>query len=110
MELSNLGFRAWYEADASGKSKLIVAGETTETDGATTTIVRSDLQNDSPRVLRLKLHIEPYPKSIHPHIAVRKALRYEELAEKGAFTGVHIESKGSDFTIKIDAAPPPRVP
>ncbi len=103
VELSEDDFRAWYDGDAPGR--IVVAGRVTEIDGSTATLVRAEPQGINPRMLMLKLHVAPFAGRLPPHTAVQKALRYEEPAEKGAFTDVHVERAGGGFTLKVDAAP-----
>jgi hypothetical protein len=101
------GFRAWYEVDSSGKTKIVVAGEVTESGGATAAIARHEAQGPDPRILRLKLSKAPYSGGkFHPQIAVRKSLRYEEPAGEGAFDEVHIESKAGELAVPVGRPPP----
>jgi hypothetical protein len=102
MGVSKDDFRAWYEPGGGGK--IVVVGKATEVDGTITTLVRAEPQGINPRMLRLNIHIEQYKGQFHPHIAFEKEIRYEE-PEKGTFTDVYIESKGGDFTLKVEAAP-----
>lgn len=96
-------FRAWYEPDSGGK--IVVAGKVTEIDGSTTTLVRAQPQGINPRMLMLKLHVEPYKGQFRPHIAFVKELRYEEPADKAAFTSVYIERQGGGIAIKVEDKP-----
>lgn len=107
MSTATGGFRAWYEVDPSGKTKIVVSGETTESGGATTAFSRHEAQGANLRVLRLKLSKTPYPGKFHPHTALRKSLRYEEPAGgEGAFDEVRIETNGGEFVVPIDRTPP----
>jgi hypothetical protein len=105
MNVSPGDFRAWYETGPDSKSKLIVAGKVTETDGSEATLVRAEPQGNNPRILLLKVTIKPYEGRFHPHIAFEKEIRYEEHAKEGAFTDVDIQNKDSTLTLKIKSAP-----
>ena len=96
-------FRAWYENDSAGKSHIKVKGTVTEIDGSTTTIVRANPQGINPRVLLLRLDVQPYSGSIPPHTAIEKEITYDELSTKGAFSDVTIEGKTDSFTLKVEA-------
>lgn len=102
MGISNDDFQAWYDAGAGGKSKIAVVGKVTEIDGSSTTLVRAEPQGINPRILMLKIRVEPYKGLFTPHIAFEKEIRYEEPAEKETFTDVHIESKDGSITLKVD--------
>src|ERR1700688_1296171 len=99
--MSQDSFHASYEVGADGKSKIVVVGTVTEHGDDETTLVRAEPQGINPRMLMLKISIKPGPGPFHPHIVYDKEIRYEEPAEKGAFTEVHIESKDGDFTLKV---------
>jgi len=106
MSTATGGFRAWYEVDASGKTKIVVEGEKTASGGATLAIARHEDQGGSnPRVLRLKLSKAAYPGKFHPQIAVRKSLRYEEPVGEGTFDEVRIESESGEFVTPVDRSP-----
>ncbi len=102
MGISKDDFQAWYDAGTGGKSKIVVVGKVTEIDGSSTTLVRAEPQGINPHVLMLKIHVEPYKGLFSPHIAFEKEIRYEEPAEKEAFTDVNIKSKEGSFTLKVD--------
>jgi hypothetical protein len=105
MSVSNRDFRAWYEAGPGSKSKIIVAGKVTETDGSEATLVRAEPQGNNPRILLLKITIKPYQGRFHPHLAVQKEIRYEEVAEERAYTDVDIQNKDGTLTLKIKSSP-----
>jgi hypothetical protein len=105
MNPSYSDFGAWYEAGPGSKSKIIVAGKVMETDGSEVTLVRAEPQGNNPRKLLLKVNIKPYEGRFHPHIAIEKEIRYEELAEEGAFTDVDIQNKDNTLTLKIKSPP-----
>ena len=105
MNVSKDDCRAWYDASDDGKSKIVVVCKVTEVGGSTATLVRAGPQGINPRMLMLKIQVEPYPGRFHPQIALDKELRYEEPAEKGAFTSVHVEGKDGDFTLEVEAPP-----
>jgi len=106
MSTTTGGFRAWYEVDPSGKSKLVVSGEMTQSGGATAAITRHEAQGSDPRVLRLKLSKTPYPGKFHPQFSVRKSLRYEEPAGEGTFDEVRIETQGGELVVPVDPTLP----
>jgi hypothetical protein len=105
MNVSPGDFRAWYETGPGSKSKLIVAGKVTESDCGEATLVRAEPQGSNPRILLLKIAIKPYEGRFHPHIVFEKEIRYEELAEEGAFTDVDIQNKDNTLTLKIKSPP-----
>lgn len=96
-------FRAWWEPVGGGA--IVVVGNVTEIDGGTTTLLRAEPQGINPRMLMLKLHVEPFKGQFRPHIAFVKELRYEEPADKGAFTDVYIERQGGGITVKVEDKP-----
>jgi hypothetical protein len=102
MSKSEDDFRAWYENDSAGKSRIKVKGTATEVGGGTTTIVRANPQGINPRVLLLKLHVEPYPGQFHPHTAIDKEVTYDELSARGSFSDVMIERETDSFTLKVE--------
>ncbi|MHB1581722.1 MAG: hypothetical protein ACYCUJ_10105 [Acidithiobacillus sp.] len=102
MDMSSEDFQVWYDTETDGKSKIAVVGKVSEIDGSSTTLVRAEPQGINPRILMLKIHVEPYKGPFPPHLAFEKEIRYEEPAENGAFTDVNIERKDGCFTLKID--------
>jgi hypothetical protein len=103
MSESKNDFRAWYENDSAGKSHIKVKGTVTEVDGSTTTIVRASPQGINPRILLLRLNVQPYSGPVPPHTAIEKEITFDELSTKGAFSEVTIEGKTGSFTLKIEA-------
>ncbi|WP_437556582.1 hypothetical protein [Acidithiobacillus sulfuriphilus] len=101
MGISGNDFRAWYYSGANGESKIGVVGKVIAIDGNSHALIRAVPQGINPRLLMLKIKIEPYAGVFHPHIACEEALRYDEISENGAFTDVHIEGEGGSFTIKV---------
>ena len=93
-------FQACYGKDEGGNSEIIVKGTAHESDGSTTSLLRAEPQGINPRILLLELHVKPYGGPIVPHIAFDRHIQYEERAEKGEFTEVHIETRAGGFTLK----------
>lgn len=101
MGISGNDFRAWYYSGAKGESTIGVAGKVFEIDGSSTTLVRAVPQGINPRLLMLKIKIEPYEGVFHPHNTHEKKLRYDEISDNCAFTDVHIEGDDGSLTLKV---------
>ncbi len=101
MGISENDFRAWYYSGAKGESKIGVVGKVIAIDGSSYTLVRAVPQGINPRLLILKIKIEPYAGESRPHIAYYKKLRYDEISDNCAFTDVHIEGDDGSLTLKV---------
>ena len=83
-------FHACIDAGTDGTSKIVVSGTVYEDGCETKSLVRSEPQGINPKILMLQVHSEPV-KGVCPHHVAPKDLKYEEPAQKGAFTQVHIQ-------------------
>ena len=83
MEIEQDSFRAWFEADRGGTSKIVVSGEVKEHQDDQTILVRAKPQGISPRVLMLKIAIKRGGGTFRLHnIMLHKKIRDVEPARR----------------------------
>jgi hypothetical protein len=107
MDIEQDSFRAWFETDNDGRSKIVVLGEVAQHEDDQTMLVRAKPQGINPRILMLKIAIKRGSGTFRAHnIMLHQKIRYEEPAAKGDFSDVHIQSSEGNFTIMVAAATP----